>query len=484
MEYGDKPEKTTAAANSVPVTNNRLIYLYNAPRLLVYPFVLLLQLAASALGGIGFVTGNPPSLLLTGTFLWLVWFVTLFLMACSTADPVLERYSTKLRKASLTVFGLLAVTFIGELIFMGFMLAGIKPSGLLHELDKTFLYNDATALCHQATQNFIEGKNPYANGNVVLAIEEFGGASDRITPRRAGILATVFPYPNEQQLQEAWQKAINNPDKKTVEIETRMNYPAGAFILPAPFIWLGINDIRWVYLIFVLISLGITIGIAPTKYRIPLAAVYIVGIPFWNSILGGETGTLAFPFMLLGWILVKRNLWLSAILMGLAMTVKQTSFFLVPFYLILIYRTVGIKRSLISAGIMAVIFGGVNLPFIIDNPGLWINSMGAPMSEDFFPLGAGLITIVTSGLVDIRSTAIFTLMEGIVLGAGLAWYFLNCRKFPNTGPVLAFFPLFFAWRSLWSYFFYIDIIVLTAVIFNEYGNTNAMSNPKKNELIA
>ena len=72
----------------------------------------------------------------------------------------------------------------------------------------------------------------------------------------------------------------------------------------------------------------------------------------------GETGTLAFPFMLLGWVLVKRNLWISAILMGLAMTVKQTSFFLVLFYLILIYRTVVPKQALISAGIMMDQFHG------------------------------------------------------------------------------------------------------------------------------
>ena len=91
------------------------------------------------------------------------------------------------------------------------------------------------------------------------------------------------------------------------------------------------------------------------------------------------------------------------------------------------------------------------------------------MSEDFFPLGAGVITLVTSGLIQIQSSAVFTLMEGAVLGVGLAWYYVNCRRFPHTGPILAFLPLFFAWRSLWSYFFYIDVIVLAAIVIDEYG---------------
>jgi hypothetical protein len=78
--------------------------------------------------------------------------------------------------------------------------------------------------------------------------------------------------------------------------------------------------------------------------------------------------------------------------------------------------------------------------------------------------------MVTSGLVQIQSPAVFTLMEGIVLGIGLTWYFLNCQRYPHTGPVLTYLPLFFAWRSLWSYFFYVDIIVLAAVIIDEYSD--------------
>jgi len=44
-----------------------------------------------------------------------------------------------------------------------------------------------------------------------------------------------------------------------------------------------------------------------------------------------------------------------------------------------------------------------------------------------------------------------------------------CLRYPHTGPLLAVLPLFFAWRSLWPYFFYADVIILAAIIVNEYG---------------
>ncbi len=457
--------------------SDKSVSLVNTPRLLIFPVLVVVQLVASTLGGIGFVSNNPPWLLLTGTLLWLVWFAGLFALALSTTDLIFIKVYPWLRKIATTAFIILILTGFAEIIFLT---TGIWAQGyprLFGELKRVFLYNDATALCHQASQNLLEGKNPYNNGNIVVAIQEFGGASDRITPRREGMLASVFPYPTKEQLNMAWEKALASPDLTTPEIETRMNYPAGAFEIPALFIWLGIGDIRWVYLIFTIPALIAVVWMAPQKLRWPFAGILLVGLTFWNSIGGGETGSLAFPFMLLGWVLIRKHPLPSAIFMGVAMSTKQTAFFLIPFYLILLLRTYGIKKSLAFTSIVAGIFFASNLPFIIRDPGLWIDSMGAPMSEDFFPVGAGLVTLVTSGLVQIKSPAIFTLMEGAVIGAGVVWYYLNCRRFPHTGPILAFLPLFFAWRSLWSYFFYIDFIVLATVVIDEYGRLQ--SDPNK-----
>jgi hypothetical protein len=336
--------------------NSRITSITDTPRLLLFPLITIVQLAASAVGGIGFVSGNPPSLLISGTVLWLVWFAGLFYMTLSISEQFLTRIARRLQVFALVAFSLLALTGIFEIVVVSANSQGKIQTRLFGELDKVFLYNDATALCHQATYNFLEGKNPYANGNIVLAIQDFGGASDRITPRRVGMFANVFPYPTEAQLNAAWQKALSSPNKSTPEIETRMNYPAGAFELPAPFIWLGINDIRWVYLIFVLLALIAAIWFAPSELRLPLAGFMLVGLTFWNSIAGGESGSLAFPFMLLGWVLARKHPWPSAALMGIAMSIKQTAFFLVPFYLVSIFRTFGVKKTALTAGTIAGIF--------------------------------------------------------------------------------------------------------------------------------
>jgi uncharacterized membrane protein len=187
-------------------------------------------------------------------------------------------------------------------------------------------------------------------------------------------------------------------------------------------------------------------------------------------VASGETGILFFPFVLLGWVLAKRHPWASAIFMGLAVAVKQMAWFVLPFYLILVLRTVGWKRAFSVAGIILGIFLATNAWFIALDPKLWFTSLMAPMTDNLFPLGSGIITLVTGGVVNIQSPLIFTVMEGIVFVLAAIWYFFNCRRYRHTGPVLAMFPLFFAWRSLWSYFFYIDIIILASIITEEYQN--------------
>jgi uncharacterized membrane protein len=89
------------------------------------------------------------------------------------------------------------------------------------------------------------------------------------------------------------------------------------------------------------------------------------------------------------------------------------------------------------------------------------------MTDLMFPSGLGLITLVTSGIVKLRSSLPFTILEAISFIVAVGWYFKYCRKYPQTGPLLAVVPLFFAWRSLFPYFFYVDLISLAYIMVNE-----------------
>ena len=73
----------------------------------------------------------------------------------------------------------------------------------------------------------------------------------------------------------------------------------------------------------------------------------------------------------------------------------------------------------------------------------------------------------TSGIIDVQSSLPFVVAEGVVLIAASVWYYRYCTRYPHLGPILAILPLFFAWRSLWSYFFYAGLTMLAGMLVIE-----------------
>jgi len=446
------------------------------PRILLFYIAILAKLIASALGAIGFVYQNGI-LMISGTVVWLVFFALLLMIAVPAVDQHLRKYLHCLKNTAKTIVISLVVLGVALVVFIVFIglesFFSDKPddrlSQLLVSLENVYGYNDATALSHQAAQNLIDGKNPYAEANTIIAMIDYNGEIDKITPLREGRFADVFPYLTTDQLGQFWEDVRQTPEQIPVEIESKFNYPAGGFLLPAPFVLVGISDFRFIYIILLLPALAYVIYKVRSDLRIHLIFALVASLELWNSLAAGETGFLYFPFLLLGWILPKRNLWVSALFMAIAITIKQLAWFVLPFYLILIFRTIGLKQMAVSLSIIIGVFLAANLAFIAMDPDLWFNSVVAPVTDNMFPLGVGIISIVTGGFIDIQSPLPFAIMELAIAALAVIWYFFKCNRYPQTGLILAVLPLFFAWRSLWGYFFYIDIIVLTAIMLNEYG---------------
>jgi hypothetical protein len=415
--------------------------------------------------------------MISGTAVWLVFFVLLLMIAVPATDQRLQNRLRCLKNTAKTILISLLVLGVALIIFI--MIIGLesffskepesKLSQLLISLENVYGYNDATALSHQATENLLDGKNPYAEANIISAIIDYNGEIDKITPLREGRFANVFPYPTADQLEQFWEDIRQNPDQIPVEIESKFNYPAGTFLLPVPFILIGISDLRIIFIILLLPVLAYVIYRVRDDLRLHLIFALIASLELWNSLAAGETGFLYFPFLFLGWILPKRNLWLSALFMAIAVAIKQVAWFVLPFYLVLIFRTIGLKQAATSLFIVIGVFLATNLPFIVMDPSLWFNSVVAPVTDNMFPLGVGIVSIVLGGFVDIQSPLPFAIIECVIAFVVLIWYFFKCSRYPQTGLILAVLPLFFAWRSLWGYFFYIDIIILTAIMLNEYG---------------
>jgi hypothetical protein len=451
------------------------------PRYMLFFLAVLVQLVASALSGIGYSV-HGAAYWMVGLVFWLVWFSLMFLIVRPQTDDVLQRWGGALKRGAVIIFIVLLVLGVAEAVILGFFTSRFLDDGINGDVDKVvaqlyggFRYNDGTALSQQAAENLLDGKEPYTNANIVTAFSKYNGTSDRLTPLQVDRFADAFPYPSMDQLEAVWTEALQNPSQPPPEIESRVCYPAGSFLLITPFIAMGIKDVRIIYAIMIVAALIYTIWKIPANRRLIFIGVALISLELWNTLACGETGILIFPLLLIAWITLGKNNWLSALFMGFAVATKQTAWFFLPFYFIVSWRTSGLKSAAMWAGIILALFFIINSYFIAEAPEVWLRSVLAPMTEPMFPLGVGAISLITSGIVQVQMALPFAITEVVVLVAAALWYWRYCKKYPDIGPVLAILPLFFAWRSLWTYFFYITIIVLARMLIRDESKVLAVN---------
>jgi hypothetical protein len=70
-----------------------------------------------------------------------------------------------------------------------------------------------------------------------------------------------------------------------------------------------------------------------------------------------------------------------------------------------------------------------------------------------FPMGVGLVGLSVTHLLPFFPGWIYTFLEACAMLLSLFCYWRLCRYRPEVAMLLAVVPLFFAWRSLPSYFY-------------------------------
>jgi uncharacterized membrane protein len=225
-------------------------------------------------------------------------------------------------------------------------------------------------------------------------------------------------------------------------------------------------------LICILLLTAVIAWKSPPHLR-PLAVTgCLASFLVWLSHFGGATESLFVLFLFLGWILRKR-LWLAAILLGIAVTCKQTACFFIPFYMVLVLRESGWRQTIQSLAIIGTVFIVTNMPFIIADAGSWLSGILGPVIDPLFPYkGVGFSVFTTLSDTPVPQL-LFTLLEAAVYIAALVWYYFRWRQSPQAGLLLALIPLFFAWRSKFAYFVMIPLLVFGAVIIEEYQHSRA-----------
>jgi hypothetical protein len=290
---------------------------------------------------------------------------------------------------------------------------------------------DAVAALHRATELFLSGQDPYAVFDLPEALARF-----HMDPQ----LATH----------------LENGD-----VLRTYNYPALSFLGVAPFVALGLGDVRWAFLAEVMI-IGL---VATSRLRVawrPMALATIVGnaIVLRQQILAGIDPLWA--LLVIGsWLALARG-WLSPLLLGLACAARQTAWFVAPFYVAVVWQRFGwreaVRRAAVAGGAAIL----VNLPFFLGAPARFLEGVSAPILGPLEPDGVGLVRFGLAGIGPLLSRGVYGALALVAFGALLVVVVRWRRAVSGAPLVWPFVPLYFAWRSLQNYFVLATLFVFIA----------------------
>jgi hypothetical protein len=310
--------------------------------------------------------------------------------------------------------------------------------------------NDGTSLDTNAAVLLLEGRNPYTDSNMLDLARHFPIQPNWTTPLEKGQFANRLDYPTLVEFQTVLDtdlKAGTAP-----EFESKVSYPALSFLTLIPFALFNDYNVLPFYLLSYLLLVAIAWKAVRPEMRLWVLLLAMANVSMWSSTTGGNLDIFYTLLIVMVWLLRDRR-WYSAIFLGLALASKQLAWFFIPFYLIMVLRQYGLKECFYRLAIAGSIGLAFNLPFIVWNPNAWVAGILAPVADPMFPMGVGIINFSVTHLIPFFPKWVYSALEGGAMIASLVWYWRICKKFPEAAMLLAVLPLFFAWRSLASYFY-------------------------------
>ncbi len=296
----------------------------------------------------------------------------------------------------------------------------------------------------------LEGRNPYTDSNMLDLARKFKLLPDWTTPLRVGQFANRLDYPKMTELSSVLDtdnKAGNAP-----EFESKVSYPALSFLTLVPFTLFKNYNVLSFYVLSYLVLIAVAWKMVRPELRPWVLLLSLANVPMWSSTIGGNLDVFNTLLLVVAWLLRDKRWW-SAIFLGLAIATKQIAWYFIPFYIIMVLRNYGLKETVYRTLITSGVGLAINLPFILWNAHAWLAGIMAPIGDPMFPLGVGIVNLSTSHLLPYFPSWVYTVLEGVALVASLVWYWRICKKRPEAAMLLAVLPLFFAWRSLPSYFY-------------------------------
>lgn len=340
----------------------------------------------------------------------------LFAMVVAFALPLLAHLRVRPSTRDAVATGLVLMTFA----LVGLACLVVVP-----------YHADAVAAVHRMAEIFLSGQDPYAVFDLPEALARFSMVPELATHVDGG--GVLHSY----------------------------NYPALSFLVVAPFVALGLGDIRWVYLGELLVLAIVVLSRLRPAWR-PMALATIVGnaIVLRQPILAGIDPTWA--LLVSGAWLALGRAWLSPVLLGLAFAARQTAWFVAPFYVALIWQRSGRREAVRRALIAVAVAVAVNVPFFVRSPERFIDGVTAPILGPLEADGVGLVRFGLAGIVPLLPRVAYGALALVVFVALLV-SFVRWRRSVTSAPLVwPFLPLYFAWRSLQNYFVLATLFVFIA----------------------
>jgi len=268
----------------------------------------------------------------------------------------------------------------------------------------------------------------------------------------------------------------------------QVSYPAGAFLLQAPFQWLGFTHLTSDYLdLAAWLATGLIIYFTATpKYRW-IAPMLLVTSVFTYIFTHGGTDALFVPFLTLAaWrttvfvdaLAPRWQRWIGPLALGLACSIKQTPWFAAPLLLLVVLAEArDLDRSLwkIGAsyvGLAVAPFAILNLPFVLWNVRAWWHGVLIPLTQPLIPDGQGLVSVVQHGLLNSVSPLWLSVAGlGVLLLLAVAIW-SHPLRWSKAWLFLLPLVFFIAARSLTAY--YIDFVPagIAAALTVRHGEHN------------
>lgn len=325
---------------------------------------------------------------------------------------------------------------------VGLALLVLSLTGVAYILGTPY-HADTVAAAHRGAELFLAGRSPYEAFDLQDALARFGMARELGTHLEDG-----------SQLRS-------------------LSYPSGAFLLLAPFVALGLGDVRWVYLAVVLtlaLLLLMRAGSPPTAVAAALVGNLVISR---QHVLAGTDPTWAL-LVAVAWLAPRRR-WLSAIALGLAVASRQPAWLIAPFYLLDVRRREGGRETARRAAIAAVVALGLQLPFLVASPGAYLSGVLGPAIEPLAASGVGIVRLGEGGLLPLPPRAAYGALAAGAFAALLVLLWARWPRWRAAVRVLGLLPLFLAWRSLASYFSFVPIFALPLAEDGQAGSARPPS---------